>query len=251
MRYGLCNLSLVPLRLEASDRSEMVSQLLYGEHFKIIESNKKWCKIRLAFDNYEGWIDSKQFLEINSEIYHLLEEQTSKMTSDIMEFISDRNGTLIPVPIGSNLNALPHLNHSFDGNFVKGTKKKQNLIETALLFLNSPYLWGGKSAFGIDCSGFTQLVYKLNGVSLLRDAKDQATQGETLSFIEESEPGDLAFFDNSEGVITHVGIIMNDNYIIHAHGKVRIDFLDHSGIFNIELKKHSHKLRVIKKIIHQ
>ncbi|MEX0998262.1 MAG: C40 family peptidase [Flavobacteriaceae bacterium] len=249
MKYGLCNLSLVPLRLEASDTSEMVSQLLYGDHFKIIENKKKWCKIRLAFDNYEGWIDTKQFLEINSEVYHSLEDQTPKMTSDIMEFISDFNGALIPVSIGSNLNALPFLKHSYEGNFVKGTYAKPNLIETALLFLNSPYLWGGKSAFGIDCSGFTQLVYKLNGYILLRDAKDQATQGETLSFIEESEPGDLAFFDNSEGVITHVGIIMNDNYIIHAHGKVRIDLLDHSGIFNIELKKHSHKLRVIKKII--
>ncbi len=249
MKYGLCNLSLVPLRLEASDTSEMVSQLLYGDHFKIIEINKKWCKIRVSFDNYEGWVDSKQFLEINSEVYHSLEEQTPKLTSDIMEFISDINGTLIPVSIGSNLNALPYLNHSYEGNFITGTLAKQNIIDSALLFLNAPYLWGGKSAFGIDCSGFTQLVYKLNGYKLMRDAKDQATQGETLSFIEESEPGDLAFFDNNEGIITHVGIIMNNNYIIHAHGKVRIDLLDHSGIFNVELKKHSHKLRVIKKTI--
>lgn len=249
MKYGLCNLSLVPLRLEASDKSEMVTQVLYGEHFKIIEEKTKWSKIRLAFDEYEGWIDTKQFIEINSETYHSLESQTPKITSDIMEFISDSNGVLIPIPVGSNLNALPYLNHKYDGNFVTGNYAKQNLIETALLFLNTPYLWGGKSPFGIDCSGFTQLVYKLNGHRLLRDAKDQATQGETLSFIEESEPGDLAFFDNSEGVITHVGIIMHDNYIIHAHGKVRIDLLDHSGIFNLELKKHSHKLRVIKKII--
>ena len=110
-------------------------------------------------------------------------------------------------------------------------------------------MWGGKSPFGIDCSGFTQMVYKLNGYRLLRDASQQAAQGEALSFIEESEPGDLAFFDNEEGKITHVGIIMADNYIIHAHGKVRIDRLDHSGIFNYELRNHTHKLRVIKRII--
>jgi hypothetical protein len=249
MKYGLCNLCLIPARLEASDTSEMVTQLLYGEFFKIIESRKNWSKIRNAFDNYEGWIDTKQYIEISSEIYHELNAEELKVTSDIMEFVSDESGTLISIPIGSNLNALNYLNHKHDGNFAQGKLPKEKIIETALLFINAPYLWGGKSPFGIDCSGFTQLVYKLNGYQILRDAKEQATQGETLSFIEESEPGDLAFFDNNEGIITHVGIIMSDNYIIHAHGKVRIDRLDHSGIFNLELKRHSHKLRVIKRIV--
>jgi hypothetical protein len=249
MKYGLCNLSIVPLRREACNTSEMVTQLLYGDHFKIIDERKNWSKIRIAFDGYEGWLDNKQFLEINSEIYHRLELQSIKVTSDFMEFVSDENGYLISVPIGSNLNAVSILNHKHDGNFNEGVLPKSKIVETALLFLNTPYLWGGKSPFGIDCSGFTQLVYKLNGHKILRDAKEQATQGETLSFIEESEPGDLAFFDNIEGVITHVGIIMSDNFIIHAHGKVRIDRLDHSGIFNLDSKKHSHKLRVIKKII--
>lgn len=237
------------MRREASDTSEMVTQLLYGEFFKIIESRKNWSKIRNAFDDYEGWIDTKQFLEISSEIYYKLDAEELKMTSDIMEFVSDESGTLISIPIGSNLNALNHLNHQHDSNFTQGKLPKEKIIETALLFINSPYLWGGRSPFGIDCSGFTQLVYKLNGYQILRDAKEQATQGETLSFIEESEPGDLAFFDNNEGVITHVGIIMSDNYIIHAHGKVRIDRMDHSGIFNVELKRHSHKLRVIKRMV--
>ena len=93
------------------------------------------------------------------------------------------------------------------------------------------------------------MVYKINGYNLLRDASQQATQGEALSFIEESEPGDLAFFDNSDGNIIHVGIIMEDNYIIHAHGKVRIDRLDHTGIYNTETNTHTHNLRVIKKVI--
>ena len=116
------------------------------------------------------------------------------------------------------------------------------------MYLNAPYLWGGKTPFGIDCSGFTQMVYRLNGFKLMRDAYEQATQGNALSFIEESSPGDLAFFDNKEGNITHVGIIMENNHIIHAHGKVRIDRLDQTGIYNVDLRTHSHKLRVIKSI---
>lgn len=110
-------------------------------------------------------------------------------------------------------------------------------------------MWGGKTPFGIDCSGFTQMVYMLNGYNLHRTSFQQARQGEPLSFIEESEPGDLAFFDDAEGNIIHVGIMMQDNYIIHVHGKVRIDRIDHSGIYNTDIKKHTHQLRVIKKII--
>jgi cell wall-associated NlpC family hydrolase len=127
-------------------------------------------------------------------------------------------------------------------------KNKEQLIETALMYLNAPYLWGGKTPFGIDCSGFTQMVYRLNGFKLMRDASEQAKQGDALSFIEESTPGDLAFFDNKEGAITHVGIIMENNHIIHAHGKVRIDRLDQTGIYNADLRTYSHKLRVIKSI---
>ena len=126
---------------------------------------------------------------------------------------------------------------------------KDDIIKTSFFYANAPYLWGGKTPFGIDCSGFTQMVYKINGIKLFRDASQQASQGEVLSFIEESTPGDLAFFDNAEGLIIHVGIIMEDHYIIHAHGQVRIDRLDQTGIFNTETKTHTHKLRVIKKII--
>ena len=117
------------------------------------------------------------------------------------------------------------------------------------MYLNAPYLWGGKTPFGIDCSGFTQMVYKLNGFALPRDAYQQAEIGETLSFVEEAEPGDLAFFDDDEGNIIHVGMVLEQGTIIHASGKVRIDALDHQGIYNKELKNYSHKLRLIKKII--
>lgn len=249
MQYGICNLSIVPLRFETSDKSELVSQVLYGEWFKVIEQRKNWSKIRLAFDKYEGWIDNKQYIEIEVDLYNKLQNEHIILAVDLVEFIENKDGQLIPIQLGACLNGLQLLNHKFDGKKSNKIRSKTQILTTAFLYLNSPYLWGGKTPFGIDCSGFTQMVYKLNGYKLLRDASQQATQGEALSFIEESEPGDLAFFDNAEGAIIHVGIIMKDNYIIHAHGKVRIDRLDHSGIYNIDKGKHTHKLRVIKKII--
>lgn len=249
MQYGITHLSIVPLRYEPSDPSELVSQVLYGECFKVIEQRKKWSKIRLEFDNYEGWIDNKQFKTISLDTYKNLSTENIKVSADLIEHITTENGQLFLIPLGATLNGISILKHSFEGEYFNETKPKHKLIETAFMYLNSPYLWGGKTTFGIDCSGFTQMVYKLNGYKIFRDASQQAKQGEALSFIEESEPGDLAFFDNNEGNITHVGIIMKDNYIIHAHGCVRIDRLDHTGIFNNETNIHTHKLRVIKRII--
>lgn len=252
--FGICNLAIIPLRIEPSDRSEIVSQVLFGEHFEILERQKQWAKIKLQFDEYEGWVDSKQFQIISEADYQQLSSDAIILNSDLIEYITGPNNLLIPIPLGASLSFLSHneintQNYDFEGLKISGQKPKSNLINTAFMYLNAPYLWGGKTPFGIDCSGFTQMVYKLNGYKLLRDASQQATQGEALSFIEESEPGDLAFFDNEEGNIIHVGIIMDDNYIIHASGKVRIDRLDHLGIYNAEINKHTHKLRVIKKII--
>jgi hypothetical protein len=252
--FGICNLAIIPLRFEPSDRSEIVSQVLFGEHFEILEQLKQWFRIRLQFDNYEGWIDSKQMQLISEASFNQLSKDAIILNADLIEYITAPNNVLLPIPLGSSLSFINHneinsANFDFEGAKISGIKSKNNLINTAYLYLNAPYLWGGKTPFGIDCSGFTQMVYKLNGYHLLRDASQQATQGEALSFIEESEAGDLAFFDNEEGNIIHVGIIMENNYIIHASGKVRIDRLDHLGIYNPETNKHTHKLRVIKKII--
>ncbi|PHR71017.1 MAG: hydrolase Nlp/P60 [Lutibacter sp.] len=256
MLYGICNLSIIPVRLEPSDKVEMTSQILFGEHFKVLEKQKKWSKIRLAFDDYEGWIDNNQYLEVTEETYQNIDTSQIHLAGELIDFITDENQYLIPISLGTTLpfykNNELRINTAilkYDGTIFFGVLDKELIIKTAFMYLNTPYLWGGKTPFGIDCSGFTQMVYKLCGYNLFRDASQQATQGEVLSFIEESEPGDLAFFDDSEGNIVHVGIIMKDNYIIHAHGKVRIDRLDHSGIYNVDSHKHTHKLRVIKKII--
>ncbi|SEB85304.1 SH3 domain-containing protein [Tenacibaculum sp. MAR_2009_124] len=254
--FGICNLSIVPLRLTPSDTSEMVNQVVFGEHFTILEKDKKWSKIKLSFDGYEGYIDNKQYKDILEEDYHTLCKSKKHYAGELIDFITDNTNNLTTIPLGAQLPFFNEHNlriheqsYTYEGKVYGEQLPKSSIIEKAFLFLNVPYLWGGKSPFGIDCSGFTQTVYKLCGYQLLRDAKEQASQGEVLSFIEESEPGDLAFFDNEEGMITHVGIIMNDYNIIHAHGKVRIDKLDHSGIYNIDTHQHTHKLRVIKRFI--
>ena len=237
------------MRAEPKDTSELVSQVIYGESFKIIEQRTNWSLIKLSFDNYNGWIDNKQLVEISKTVYDLTISEANIYSSDLIEFIQINNKGLLTIPFGSTLNSIKLFDHSFDGNTTKTVQPKENLVKTSLLFINSPYLWGGRTPFGIDCSGFTQMIYKINGYKIDRDAKVQVKTGASLSFIEESEPGDLAFFDNKEGDIVHVGIIMEDNHIIHAHGQVRIDRLDQTGIYNVDTKKHTHKLRVIKKII--
>jgi gamma-D-glutamyl-L-lysine dipeptidyl-peptidase len=252
--FGICNLAMIPLRAETSDKSEIVSQILFGEHFEVLEQHKQWSHIKTQYDQYEGWIDTKQFQIISESNYKKLSSETIILNADLIEYALAPSNSLIPIPLGACLTflSLPEINtlpFNFEGTKTSGIKSKKNILNSAFMYLNAPYLWGGKTPFGIDCSGFTQMVYKLNGYKLQRDASQQARQGESLSFIEESEPGDLAFFDNEEGNIIHVGIIMENNYIIHASGKVRIDRLDHLGIYNAESNKHTHKLRVIKKII--
>lgn len=253
MQYGISNLSLISMRNDPADQAEMVNQVLFGEHFKTLEIRKKWSKIRLAHDSYEGWICNKQWLEISEEDYKQLDKDISTITTDILDIVTKNQHQ--PIVIGSILpfyksgHALINNEmYKFDGLTTPGFVKKEKLIENALIYLNAPYLWGGRSPLGIDCSGLTQMVYRLQGIDLPRDAYQQAKIGTTLSFVEESEPGDLAFFDNNEGKVTHVGIILKDNHIIHASGKVRIDRIDQQGIFNTEKGIHTHKLRLIKSI---
>lgn len=251
-------LSVVPCRKEASNTSEMVTQLLFGEHYSVVEQTETWLKIIIAYDKYECWINIKQHTKISEAAFKLLELQNPVITTELIQTITNKtSGLSFPIPIGSTLPGfmnkeckIENVIFSFEGKTTLTSAKKtsEEIINTAKLFLNAPYLWGGKSIFGIDCSGFTQIVYKLNGYKLPRDAYQQAELGHPLSFVEEAQAGDLAFFDNEEGKIVHVGIILNNNEIIHASGQVRIDKFDHYGIFHSENKKYSHMLRVIKRI---
>ncbi len=204
--------------------------MLYGEQVEIMEIKDNFTKIKMNFDGYEGWCDTKHLTKISEE------KPRNIVTQSFGVFDLEEGRSLLS--IGSEV-TFETENHILEN-------RSESIVETAKKFLNVPYLWGGRSFFGIDCSGFTQLVYKVHGISLPRDAYQQAKEGRVLDFVEESKPGDLAFFENEEGRIHHVGILLNPNEIIHASGKVRIDALDYSGIFNQEMNKHTHKLRFVK-----
>ncbi len=260
MPYGICLLSVVPCRKEAANVSEMVTQLLFGETYEILEdSNEEWYKIKIHFDGYECWLNKKQHTHLSDSAFHQIKSHSHFCNGDLVQIIKNKTlNTNIPITIGASLPCLTKNEIKFDSfefSFDSApldcsiAQSAQKIIQTAYLFLNAPYLWGGKSPFGIDCSGLTQLVFKLNGHFLPRDASQQVELGVPLSFVEESEAGDLAFFDNDEGNITHVGILLDSQTIIHASGSVRIDKFDHYGIFHSERKKYSHHLRVIKRIL--
>jgi len=256
-QFGVCNLSLVPLRTEPSDKSEMCSQLLFGDHFILIEITDKWSRILTAFDEYEGWIDNKQYTQVSQTAFDGLNNFNSILGTEVFHSIvkSDSNsvlkllaGSTIPHSVDGFF-YLGETRYKLDGTSIDPTKSefRSGVRDAAMFYLDAPYLWGGRSIFGIDCSGFTQVVFKQFGIRLKRDAWQQAEQGELLGFIQESRAGDLAFFDNEDGRITHVGIMLNDKQIIHASGRVRIDSIDTQGIYNAELNRYTHKLRIVKR----
>lgn len=258
MNFGICCLSVIPVRADVSGKSEMVSQLLFGETFSILSLSKGWAKITTDHDSYEGWIDEKQFIPLSNDEHSRILSSTKYFSTELVHVLNQKNnGTLNIVPGSILYNStatefiLGDKTYSFDGKVIKMDLQPsgEKLIKNAFCFLNSPYLWGGRTPFGIDCSGFVQIAARLSGVSLPRDTHQQAEEGEMINLISEAKPGDLAFFDNADGRIIHVGIILENGQIIHASGKVRIDTIDHQGIFNEESKSYSHQLRVIKRII--
>ena len=256
MTHGICALSMVAIRNEPSHKSEMVNQLLFGETLEVLETQNEWMRIRCAYDGYEGWMLQAQFVMLSLSEYQELNRIKPHLCFDLVQIMVNEN-SIYSIVLGSNLPwfwgntcRIGKANFVFDGNsklpeMLQGSKA---IIENAYMYLNAPYLWGGRSPFGIDCSGFTQMVFKLCGINLKRDAWMQAEQGDTINLLDEAQPGDLVFFDNEEGRIVHVGILTAKNKIIHASGKVRVDNIDHQGIFNNETRKYTHNLRLIRRI---
>ena len=258
--FGITSNISLPVRIGPDQRSEMLSQLLFGEIFKITLSIGGWCKIQTETDNYSGWVMSSAIQIISEEDYNSYLSSELYILRSLTKAFTGNSGSegvfLLP---GSSIFGLNKENGEFSLGLKRYTLEniyekeykntREAILYTASYFLEAPYLWGGRSLFGIDCSGLTQVSFKINGIKIRRDASQQAEEGSQVHFLNESKPGDLAFFDNEKGLISHVGILLGNDRIIHASGKVRIDKIDYQGIVNTESKKYTHKLRLIKAIL--
>lgn len=247
--FAYCFVSISPVRAEARDQAEIETQLFFGEIVRVHAINAPWAKIETLTDSYSGFIDSKHI--------RMLSEKEVKRWNDGLDFVTNRE-RLLQTPWGNQWicrgsfcpaqNNINSFNIGKD-NFYwleKTTELPNLIIDLAKEYLNTPYLWGGKSPFGIDCSGLTQVIYRFYGINLPRNASDQATGGMKVE-LTELQANDLAFFHNNKGKITHVGIADGLGGIIHASGYVRYDDLTMEGIINRETKELTHRLNCIKR----
>ncbi len=253
METFICENIFVPLRSGPTHKSEMVSQILFGEKYTISDVSGSWLKIKTLFDNFQGWIDIDHLQSIaddGSSYGHVLNRSLLCFKNDGTRIMLEA-GCEIYNPdfeqkvftIGKNIYSTPQ---EFSKDFISTSA---SVPDIALKFINSPYLWGGRIPSGIDCSGFTQLAYKISNTEISRNSADQANEGVEIDFIDNTIPGDLVFFDNSQGKISHVGMIISKGLVIHASGRVRIDLIDHHGIFKKDINGYSHKLRTIRRIV--
>ena len=252
MEYGICNLAVIPMRAEPSERSEQVSQVLFGEAFEILERREGWAQIVTAADNYTGWVNRLQFAMLGHLNYQQLLKNRPKVTyKAVTQAWKIRDNSVLYLPAGSSLSFLTGTTCYIEKEkfeIIGQIGQNESIDLVAKSFLNAPYLWGGRTHFGIDCSGFTQMVFKLKGFQLKRDASMQAGQGRLVESISSALIGDLAFFKNENDKITHVGMLLNREHIIHASGKVKIDMIDEKGIYSVEQSRYTHKLALIKRI---
>ncbi len=243
---GISELSVIPLRLEPSERSEMVTQALYGESMVLLEEHSDWFRVQLSDDGYQGWCSKKMITECAKEEWHAVSKIKPRFVTEVISYCHSFRGNYL-LPASSRLfpdDVLVNGGRTYTPPDVKNI----NPAVIAQRFLHAPYLWGGKTIFGIDCSGLVQVVMKLKGHNLPRDAAQQAVFGQTVSSLEETLPGDMAFFSDSSGRIIHVGLVMADASIIHASGSVRIDSLDKTGIYNSGMGQYTHQLSHIRRL---
>ena len=266
MGYGIALYSLVPVRTEAREGAEQSTQMLFGELCEIIESQEpraksRWYRVRLESDGQEGWVDAKMVTPMTEQEYSTYKsayENAATVAFPMTFAVSENNGQTIPLTAGTRLTNYNEgrfevlgVGFRIDPNMIITQPiemNEQNLLQTVRFFLNVPYLWGGKNAIGMDCSGFTQVIMSLFGKHLLRNASEQATQGSPVRELKKAKAGDLVFFDHEDSKISHVGIAIDPERVIHCSGRVKVEKLDETGIFNTEQNNYTHHLVAIKRL---
>lgn len=269
MGYGIALHSIIPVRAEASEAAAQTTQILFGETFDVLEQKPRWNRVKLHQDGQEGWIDEKMCTPMSAKEYKAYKAayKTAATVAFPMAYaVSENNGQTIPLTAGTKLTNYqsPMTNEAGPARFeILGVgfridpsmvitapreMNEQNLLQTVRFFLNIPYLWGGKNAMGMDCSGFTQIVMSLFGKNLKRNASEQVTQGREIKSLAKVQAGDLLFFDHEDAKISHVGIAIDKDRIIHCSGRVKVEKLDETGIFNAEQGNYSHHLVTIRRI---
>jgi hypothetical protein len=253
MEKYICENVFVPLRSAPTHKSEMLSQVLFGEKYTIADKSGSWIKIETLYDNYGGWIDMghlQHSVDVDNTSGYVLNRSLLCFKNDGTKLVLEAGCEIHNADFESKTFTIGKNIYTAGSDFSEHLfSTDENLPDTAMKFINSPYIWGGRIPSGIDCSGLVQLVYKIHHISIPRNSWQQAESGRIIDFIDEADPGDLVFFDNEMGKITHVGMIISRGLVIHASGRVRIDSVDHQGIFKPEIGGYSHKLRTIRRIL--
>lgn len=256
--YGVCRLAIVPVRKESSDSSDQVTQLLFGDHYhvQLLSPDKKWLHIVIFSDQTEGWIDIKQHHAITPEYFEQINQADFKITMDIASSLLYKKspltivmGSIVPISNSELFKMEEQLAFNGEAKSLGQRRDFEFLKSIALKYVNAPYLRGGKSPFGIGASGLVQMVFKIVGYALPRDITRQNSHGKSVTSIGEALPGDLAFFQNKKGEVNHVGIVLQDEKIIHASGRVRIDYLYEEGILDTETKIYTHHLSGFRRVL--
>lgn len=258
MEHALCFLPLIPVRRSPEDGAEMTTELLFGDACRVHEYDRTWAHVCNKADGYEGWVTTKMLTPVGAEEYAAYDPLAQPVVvSYYAEAVDEASGRHLLLTGGSQLP-----DYRPDGSFRVGASRyrlleprvaavapvEESVMDTASRFLGCPYLWGGKDAMGIDCSGLTQVVFRIHGIPLRRNACQQAEQGVLVPFLQDACPGDLAFFDHGDGHISHVGFVAGGERVLHASGNVHFDLLDSEGIYSVERGFRTHHLRFIKRM---
>ncbi len=250
MKYGICIKGQTAVRSEHTESAELVTQMLFGETCKIVDQKSDWYFVYTDTDQYLGWIDIKCVHILDHNDYQNINKHWHPVLSSPYGLIETEKEKIM-ISQGSTLPFLNNNDIQIGSNKYKlvsgSTETNKNAADYALDLLGTPYLWGGRTILGLDCSALILNIFKIKRFLLPRDASEQVSYGDSISFLHEAQKGDVCFFDKPDGRITHIGILLDNKNIIHASGEVRIDSIDHQGIYNQDQKKYTHHLRVIKR----